>query len=207
MSAATGPDAPTPSIPGLVSARFAIDDGPVFWGHHDPDRRWNGWATPGFTRGWAERIAVWTDEGDAVTASWQGATLHLRYCDGEGPETEAIEPDEHGLYRFDGWCWEPSAEPAPISPRLDGLSAAAARAARVEVDAALARRDVPALGAALVRLGVPAEDGPEGLAAHLIAEPVARQRQLLDGIEVLNTDEREQAVVLARHQARLVRPA
>ena len=49
---------------GLVNARFAIDDGPAFWGYHDPDRRWNGWAEPAFSREVAVLIVQWVNGGD-----------------------------------------------------------------------------------------------------------------------------------------------
>lgn len=88
---------------GLVNARFAIDGREPFWGYYDPDRRWNGWATPGFIQEVARLITDWVNRDDPGTAWWEGDVLHVRANDGEF--IDEIEPDELGLYRFDGWIW------------------------------------------------------------------------------------------------------
>lgn len=89
---------------GLVHARFGIDGiAPLFWGYHDPLRRWNGWATPGFCREVATLIADWVNEGKPGTAWWVGEVLHC--VGGDGDYIDEITPDELGLYRFDGWVW------------------------------------------------------------------------------------------------------
>lgn len=88
---------------GLTNARFGIDGREPFWGYHDPDHRWNGWATPGFIREVAGLIADWVNHGEPGTAWWDGDVLRVRGGDGE--YVDAIEPDDLGLYRFDGWIW------------------------------------------------------------------------------------------------------
>lgn len=94
---------------GLVSERFRIDDGPVYWGYHVPGERWNGWATPLFTREVVTLIMEWlnSDDGDGRSSAWwEDATLCVR---GQGfdqeEDIERITPDDLGLYAFDGWCW------------------------------------------------------------------------------------------------------
>jgi hypothetical protein len=90
---------------GLVNARFAIDDGPAFWGYHDPAERWNGWAVPRFTREAASLIADWLNSGEAGQALWDGETLAVRGQSEDPRDVDRIEPDPLGCYRFDGWCW------------------------------------------------------------------------------------------------------
>lgn len=88
---------------GLVNARFAIDGREAFWGYHNAELRWNGWATPGFIREVAELIADWVNKDDPGTAWWDSEVLLVRSGDGEFIEN--ITSDELGLYRFDGWIW------------------------------------------------------------------------------------------------------
>lgn len=88
---------------GLVNAQFAIDGRDLFWGYHDPNRRWNGWATPGFIREVAELIADWVNGDEPGSTWWEGETLHVR--GGDGTYVEEVDPDRLGLYRFDGWIW------------------------------------------------------------------------------------------------------
>lgn len=95
---------------GLVNERFAIDGREAFWGYHDPDRRWNGWATPGFIRVVAELIADWVNRDEPGNAWWEGDVLHV--VGGDGEYVEKIVPDALGLYRFDGWIWLEATNPA-----------------------------------------------------------------------------------------------
>lgn len=88
---------------GLVNAQFAIDGGERFWGYHDPDERWNGWATPRFLREVAGLIVDWVNSSEPGTAWWEGETLHC--LGGDGEYVEQILPDDLGLYRFGGWIW------------------------------------------------------------------------------------------------------
>lgn len=89
---------------GLVNARFGIDGcEPFFWGYHVPDSRWNGWATPSFCREVASLIAHWVNSGDPGTAWWEGDVLHV--VGGDGSYVDELQPDDLGLYRFDGWVW------------------------------------------------------------------------------------------------------
>jgi hypothetical protein len=93
---------------GLVNAQFGVDGGtPLFWGYHHPDRTWNGWATPKFRREVASLIADWINEVEPGTAWWEGLVLCLLSDDRAG--STRLNPDELGLYGFDGWTWlEPS---------------------------------------------------------------------------------------------------
>lgn len=88
---------------GLVDDHFAIDGRESFWGYHDPDRRWNGWATPGFIRVVAELVADWVNRDEPGTAWREGDVLHV--IGGDGEYVDEIAPDLVGLYRFDGWIW------------------------------------------------------------------------------------------------------
>jgi hypothetical protein len=89
---------------GLVNARFGVDGaGPLFWGYHDPDVRWNGWAVPGFIPVVAGLIAQWLNDVEEGSAWWEGETLCVP--DTDRTMVDRIEPDELGLYRFDGWVW------------------------------------------------------------------------------------------------------
>lgn len=88
---------------GLVNSRFAIDGRQPFWGYHDSERRWNGWATPGFVRHVVDLIANWVNHDEPGTAWWEGDVLHVRGGDGEF--VDEIAPDELGVYRFNGWIW------------------------------------------------------------------------------------------------------
>lgn len=87
----------------LTPDRFGIDGAPFFWGYHDELSRWNGWARPCFSREVAERIADWVNHGQPGTAWWEGSSLCLRPADAD--EVQRVEPDELGLYSFDGWAW------------------------------------------------------------------------------------------------------
>ena len=95
---------------GLVNERFAIDGRDAFWGYHDPDRRWNGWATPGFIRDVAELIADWVNRDEPETAWWEEDVLHV--VGGDGEYVEKIVPDSLCLYWFDGWIWLEATAPA-----------------------------------------------------------------------------------------------
>lgn len=89
---------------GLVNDKFGIDGcEPFFWGYHDPGRRWNGWATPGFCREVANLIADWINRTDPSAAWWEGDVLHV--VGGDGSYVDQIQPDDLDLYRFDGWVW------------------------------------------------------------------------------------------------------
>lgn len=89
---------------GLVHTRFGIDGGdPLFWGYHDPARRWNGWAVPRFCHEVAMLIVDWLNESEPDMAWWIGRTLVVR--DDERMSVDMIEPDRLGLYQFDGWVW------------------------------------------------------------------------------------------------------
>lgn len=86
---------------GLANAEFAIDSRDRFRRFHDPDRRWNGWATPGFIRGVAGLIADWVNGDEPDSAWWEGDTLHVR--GGDGTYVDKIDPDRLGLNHFGGW--------------------------------------------------------------------------------------------------------
>jgi hypothetical protein len=89
---------------GLVHTRFGIDGGdPLFWGYHDPARRWNGWAVPRFCREVAMLIVEWLNESEPDMAWQTGRTLAVR--DADRTYVDMIEPDQLGLYQFDGWVW------------------------------------------------------------------------------------------------------
>lgn len=75
----------------------------MFWGYHDPARRWNGWATPTFCREVTSLIADWVNQAEPDTAWWEGSVLCLR--GGDRSYVDRLEPDELGLYGFDGWVW------------------------------------------------------------------------------------------------------
>jgi hypothetical protein len=100
-------DVDTPFRPfrhaGLINARFAIDGQQPFWGYHDPRRRWNGWATPGFLRPVADLIVAWLDQAEPGMSWWDREVLHV--LGGDGDYVEKITVDELGLYRFEGWIW------------------------------------------------------------------------------------------------------
>lgn len=87
---------------GLTANRFGIEGAaPWFWGYHVPGQRWNGWATPRFCREVVSLIVDWVNEGGEGRAWWVGRTLAV-----EGDErVDLLEPDELGLYAFDGWVW------------------------------------------------------------------------------------------------------
>ena len=88
---------------GLINERFAIEGQQPFWGYHDSDRRWNGWATPGFLRPVADLIVTWLNQIEPGMCWWDGEVLHV--LGGDGDYVEKIRPDKLGLYRFDGWIW------------------------------------------------------------------------------------------------------
>lgn len=91
-------------LAGLVSTRFGIGGGePLFWGYHNPQDRWNGWATPGFCREVAGLIVDWVNREEPDTAWWDGEVLHVR--GGDRSYVDEVRPDDLGLYRFDGWVW------------------------------------------------------------------------------------------------------
>jgi hypothetical protein len=95
----------------LVNEQFGIDGcEPFFWGYHNPARRWNGWATPGFCREVAGLVAIWVNSIDAGTAWWEGDILHV--VGGDGSYVDQIQPDDLGLYRFDGWIWLEASNPS-----------------------------------------------------------------------------------------------
>lgn len=95
---------------GLTNARFGIEGAdPLFWGYHDPRRRWNGWATPGFCHEVADLIMDWVNDAEPGTAWWDGDVLD--HVGGDGSGVDHIEPDELGLYRFDGWVWLEAEDP------------------------------------------------------------------------------------------------
>jgi hypothetical protein len=108
---------------GLVNARFAIDGvPPAWWGYHVPGDRWNGWATPSFTREAMTLIAEYlnSDQGNGPdSAWWEGETLCIRgSAPGQRDDIERYEPDDLGLYPFDGWCWIEYLPPTLVAARF-----------------------------------------------------------------------------------------
>jgi hypothetical protein len=87
------------STPGLGSTAVILCSGDT----HDPARRWNGWAVPRFCYEVAMLIVEWLNESEPDMAWWIGRTLAVR--DAEGTCVDVIEPDQLGLYQFDGWVW------------------------------------------------------------------------------------------------------
>lgn len=88
----------------LVNAHFGIDGAePLFWGYHRADDRWNGWATPGFIYSVTVLIAEWLNQETPDTAWWDRDVLCVRNT--ESHYVDRLEPDQLGLYHFDGWCW------------------------------------------------------------------------------------------------------
>ena len=45
----------------------------------------------------------WVNESEPDTAWWEGSVLHVR--GGDRSYINRLEPDDLGLYSFDGWVW------------------------------------------------------------------------------------------------------
>lgn len=103
---------------GLVQARFEIDaEDPsgIFSGWHNPEVRWNGWATPAFERVEAERVVAHVNrqreelgaDSDQAYMEWRGDVavyINPEYTLEDGREEE-FGPDENGLYWIGAWSW------------------------------------------------------------------------------------------------------
>ena len=48
-------------------------------------------------------IVDWVNESEPDTAWWEGSVLHVR--GGDRSYINRLEPDDLGLYSFDGWVW------------------------------------------------------------------------------------------------------
>ncbi len=94
----------------LVKTRFAIDvesDNDAFEGYHNPNHRWNGWATPLFT------LEVLTEIIKACSTEDYPIVFEADYVPSdETDETTSVilsskltSPSGEELYMTDGWCW------------------------------------------------------------------------------------------------------
>jgi hypothetical protein len=97
----------------LVADRFDIDDhfGSVV-GYHNPNHRWNGWATPWFPIESVRIIQGRLDQGTKITIDDDGVWLWREdeiedMTDPRGFLEESINVD--GVRMWDigqgGWCW------------------------------------------------------------------------------------------------------
>jgi hypothetical protein len=92
-----------------VESLFAIEFGSyekdqVFEGLHNPEYRWNGWATPMFTKQVADKVKSAFTSVDypiyyehEVRDDWEGLLIY---------KSSMTSPKGEPLYEFDGWCWD-----------------------------------------------------------------------------------------------------
>lgn len=93
----------------MKEAVFSIDGNGAFVGFHNPDRNWNGWAIPYFTKGEAERVLNEL-EGDYWSWSYDEATDTFTLTETENSDVTTYtgeQTDCGKLYCIGGQylCW------------------------------------------------------------------------------------------------------
>jgi hypothetical protein len=187
------------------------------WGDDEVDFDWHhGVTSPEQAREYIHDY-LGLEVADSGQARHPAHAAHLEDDVTDSPEVEAmaeaadlVEQGEHeDILLAQEMAKEDLSQNAPLSigPTDDlndllGVEAGQMIAARADADAALANGEVDALAAALERMGVSAEDGPDRLAQALLAAPPAVQRRQLDRIEVLNTLPSDQPAVLGHQRGR-----
>lgn len=97
-----------------VTMQVRLDYTPSWTALVRPNKRWNGWLQPRFTRAEAEKIVAYftSSQNDEDTLlSWDGDVIVHTTPAYEGEEPVRSEPDRDGLYMIgDGWCWWDAAD-------------------------------------------------------------------------------------------------
>ncbi|NGO66778.1 hypothetical protein [Streptomyces boncukensis] len=104
----------------VIDTYVCVDDEHIYPALVDPDNRWNGWVSPGFTIDAVRQLAAHTEEmaeeyghdcTDQIKVIEGGpvpVVLHIRwqYLD-EEPASAAnvVKPDDDGRYWIGGWEW------------------------------------------------------------------------------------------------------
>jgi hypothetical protein len=116
----------------MIEARFELDGiEEIFPGYHNPNRRWNGWACPWFTKDVAEKIAAALDGirddkndrfvfiGALVNPDTNQAQFHPDMTDDEIWDLggwimyrEDMPDMPSPLYTSDGICWMTTEDPS-----------------------------------------------------------------------------------------------
>lgn len=134
------------------SALVTTDGENIFPAYIDPDRRWNGWVIPAFTREAAQQVMDWTNNAAAeypdgfASARWDGENiiLHEAWWD-EGEQDEVIEPSADGRYGIGAMAWTWYEKPA--LPALDDLVARVKREITEDIESGTVPADVTSFSA------------------------------------------------------------